>query len=107
MSVRDNLSTRKPASLCEEFLPERARRIAERLEWHDTPKHGSWLNVAEVELSVLARQCLGRRIESLEEMGREVAAWAGERNERGVEVKWWFTTAEARIKFHRLYPATQ
>src|SRR4029078_3918484 len=79
--VMDNLNTHKLASLYEAFPPEQARRIAERLEIHHTPKHGSWLNVAEIELSVLARQCLDRRIESAEELRREVAAWEGERNE--------------------------
>ena len=86
---------------------EQARRIAAKLEIHYTPKHGSWLNMAEIELSVLARQCLDRRIESAEELRREVEAWEEDRNERGVEVKWQFTTADARIKLHRLYPATQ
>ena len=105
--VMDNLNTHKLASLYEAFPPERARRIAERLEIHHTPKHGSWLNMAEIELSVLARQCLDRRIESAEELRREVAAWEEGRNELGVEVKWQFTTADARIKLHRLYPATQ
>jgi hypothetical protein len=103
--VMDNLNTHKLASLYEAFEPERARRIAERLEIHHTPKHGSWLNVAEIELSVLARQCLDRRIETREELEREVAAWEEERNERGVEVRWQFTTADARIKLRRLYPA--
>jgi len=80
--VMDNLNTHKIASLYEAFPPERARRIAERLEIHHTPKHGSWLNMAEIELSVLARQCLDRRIETREELEREVAAWEEERNER-------------------------
>jgi DDE superfamily endonuclease len=105
--VMDNLTTHKLASLYEAFPPERARRIAEKLEIHYTPKHGSWLNVAEIELSVLARQCLDRRIESAEELRREVEAWEEDRNERGVGVKWQFTTADARIKLHRLYPTTQ
>ena len=102
--VMDNLNTHKLASLYEAFLPEQARRIAERLEIHHTPKHGSWLNMAEIELSVLARQCLDRRIETREELEREVAAWEEERNERGVPIRWRFTTAEARIKLRRLYP---
>jgi hypothetical protein len=105
--VVDNLNTHRPASLYEAFPPEQARRIAERIEWHYTPKHGSWLNMAEIELSALARQCLGRRIATKEELEREVAAWEAERNERGVEVKWRFTTADARIKLHRLYPSIQ
>jgi DDE superfamily endonuclease len=103
--VQDNLNTHTLASLYEAFPPERARRLAERFEVHYTPKHGSWLNVAEIELSVLARQCLDRRIATAEELRREVAAWQEERNERGVEVRWRFTTAEARIKLHRLYPS--
>ena len=102
--VMDNLNTHKLASLYEAFSPEQARRIAERLEIHHTPKHGSWLNVAEIELSVLTRQCLARRIETREELEREVAAWEEERNERGVPIRWRFTTAEARIKLRRLYP---
>jgi DDE superfamily endonuclease len=105
--VLDNLNTHKVASLYEAFPPEQARRIAERLEIHHTPKHGSWLNVAEIELSVLARQCLDRRIESREELERVVSFWTGERNERGVEVRWRFTTADARIKLRRLYPVLQ
>jgi hypothetical protein len=105
--VMDNLNTHKLASLYEAFPPEQARRIAERLEIHHTPKHGSWLNVAEIELSVLSRQCLDRRIETREELEREVEAWEGERNERGVGVRWRFTTADARIKLHRLYPTIQ
>jgi DDE superfamily endonuclease len=105
--VMDNLNTHKLASLYEAFEPERARRIAERFEIHHTPKHGSWLNVAEIELSVLARQCLDRRIASAEELRREVGAWEEERNERAVEVRWRFTTADARIKLHRLYPSLQ
>jgi len=103
--VQDNLNTHALASLYEAFPPEQARRLAERFEVHYTPKHGSWLNVAEIELSVLARQCLDRRIESAEELRREVGAWEEERNERAVEVRWRFTTAEARIKLHRLYPS--
>ena len=102
--VMDNLNTHKLASLYEAFPPEQARRIAERLEVHHTPKHGSWLNMAEIELSVLARQCLDRRIESKEELRREVAAWEDERNGQGVVIRWQFTTADARIKLRRLYP---
>ena len=105
--VLDNLNTHKLASLYETFPPEQARRIAERLEIHHTPKHGSWLNVAEIELSVLTRQCLDRRLGSAEELRREVAAWEADRNERAVEVRWRFSTAEARIKLHRLYPSLQ
>ena len=105
--VMDNLNTHKLASLYGAFAPERARRIAERLEIHHTPKHGSWLNMAEIELSVLSRQCLDRRIESMAAMRKEVAAWEEARNEEQVEVRWQFTTAEARIKLHRLYPVLQ
>lgn len=105
--VMDNLNTHKLASLYEAFPPEQARRIAEKLEIHHTPKHGSWLNVAEIELSVLARQCLDRRIGSAVELKREVAAWEDDRNERAVEIRWRFTTADARIKLHRLYPSLQ
>jgi len=105
--VQDNLNTHTLASLYEAFPPEQARRLAARFEVHYTPKHGSWLNVAEIELSVLARQCLGRRIDNPEELRREVAAWEADRNERGVEVKWRFTTADARIKLHRLYPSLE
>jgi hypothetical protein len=105
--VVDNLNTHKPASLYEAFPPEQARRIAERIEWHYTPKHGSWLNMAEIELSVLQRQALGDRIESHEQLARVTSVWEEDRNERGVEVKWRFTTADARIKLHRLYPSLQ
>jgi DDE superfamily endonuclease len=105
--VMDNLNTHKLASLYEAFPPEQARRIAEKLEIHHTPKHGSWLNVAEIELSVLARQCLDRRIESRAQLQQETAAWELERNEQQVEVRWQLTTTEARIKLHRLYPAIQ
>ncbi len=105
--VMDNLNTHRIASLYEAFEPERARRIAEKLEIHHTPVHGSWLNMAEIELSVLSRQCLDRRIESSEILVKEVGAWELERNERMVEVKWQFTTADARVKLRRLYPAIQ
>ena len=105
--VMDNLNTHRLASLYEAVPPERARRIADRLEIHHTPKHGSWLNMAEIELSVLSRQCLDRRIESMAAIRNEVAAWEEARNEEQVEVRWQFTTAEARIKLHRLYPVLQ
>ena len=103
--VTDNLNTHTPAALYQAFDPERARRIAAKLEWHYTPKHGSWLNMAEIELSALGRQCLSRRIESPAELARLAAAWEQERNERQVEVRWRFTTADARIKLRRLYPS--
>jgi transposase len=105
--VTDNLNTHAPGCLYEAFAPARARAIAERLEWHYTPKHGSWLNMAEIELAALSKQCLGRRIASVEELEREVSAWQQERNERGVEARWQFTTAKARVKLHRLYPSFQ
>jgi hypothetical protein len=105
--VMDNLNTHKLASLYEAFPPDQARRIAEKLEIHYTPKHGSWLNMAEIELSVLSRQCLNRRIASLEKLKLEVSAWEQERNERQAVVKWQFTTADARIKLRRLYPVIQ
>ncbi len=105
--VMDQLNTHTPASLYEAFPPAEAKRLADRLEIHHTPKHGSWLNMAEIELSVLARQCLDRRIETREEWEREVEAWEEERNERRVGVKWRFTTADARIKLRHLYPAVQ
>jgi DDE superfamily endonuclease len=105
--VMDNLNTHKLASLYEAFPPEQARRIAQRLEIHHTPKHGSWLNVAEIELSVLSRQCLDRRIETAEALRREVTAWEEPRNDRAAEVQWRFTTADARIKLRHLYPVLQ
>ena len=105
--VMDNLNTHKLASLYEAFPPEQARRIAERVEVHHAPRHGSRLNVAEIELSVLSRQCLDRRIESVNELADDVDAWQTERNDRAVGVRWRFTTADARIKLRRLYPATE
>ena len=105
--VLDNLSTHAPAALYEAFAPAEARRLCDRIEWHYTPKHGSWLNVAEVELAALSRQCLGRRIGTKAELQRQVGAWEEERNQRFVETKWRFTTADARIKLHRLYPSIQ
>lgn len=105
--VLDNLSTHTPAALYEAFAPTEARRLIERLEWHYTPKHGSWMNVAEIELSVLARQCLDRRIPELESLRREVAAWEADRNAEAVKVDWQFTTADARVKLKRLYPVLE
>jgi len=105
--VTDNLNTHTTGCLYEAFAPDRARAIAERVEWHYTPKHGSWLNVAEVELAALTKQCLGRRIGCLPELKRQVEAWADDRNERAVEVKWRFTTADARIRLRSLYPSIQ
>jgi transposase len=103
--VTDNLNVHTTGSLYQAFAPAEARRIAEKIEWHYTPKHGSWLNVAECELSVLSRQCLNRRIASREVLQREIDEWVEERNHRMVEVKWRFTTADARIKLHRFYPS--
>jgi DDE superfamily endonuclease len=105
--VLDNLSTHTPAALYETFPPDEARRLVERLEIHYTPKHGSWLNMAELELSALARQCLDRRIPDLEALGREVAAWEAARNAAAVAVDWQFTTADARVKLKRLYPVLE
>jgi DDE superfamily endonuclease len=105
--VMDNLNTHKLASLYEAFTPEEARRLAERLEIHYTPKHGSWLDMAETELSVLARQCLNRRIDSLEVLIREIRAWEKQRNEAVCKINWRFTTKDARIKLKRLYPSFQ
>jgi hypothetical protein len=101
----DNLSTHKPASLYEAFPPAEARRLVERFEWHYTPKHGSWLNMAESELSVLSGQCLDRRIPDKQTLIEEVAAWQGYRNKNHTKADWQFTTADARIKLKRLYPA--
>jgi len=102
--VMDNLNTHKIASLYEAFPPEEAHRFARRLEIHYTPRHGSWLNVAECELSSLTRQCLGRRIGDLETLRRETKAWERERNEKQTGVDWQFTVGNARIKLKRLYP---
>lgn len=105
--VQDNLNTHLPASFYEAFPPEEAWRLAQRLEIHYTPKHGSWLNMAEIELSVLARQCLSERISSIEEVRKQVQAWQDERNRAQVGVNWRFTTADARIKLKRLYPSIE
>jgi hypothetical protein len=105
--VMDNLNTHGIASLYEAFEPELARALAARLEIHYTPKHGSWLNMAETELSILSRQCLDRRIESQEIMVKETTAWEHNRNEHGAKIDWRFTTADARIKLKRLYPSFQ
>ena len=107
MLVTDNLNTHTPGGLYEAFEPARARAIATRIEWHYTPKHGSWLNVAECEFSVLSRQCLARRIADIGELRRRVETRENARNDRLVGAKWRFTTADARIKLHRLYPSTQ
>jgi hypothetical protein len=103
--VQDNLNTHKPASLYEAFPPAQARRLAERFEWHYTPKHGSWLDMAESELSVLSKQCLDRRIPDKQTLTDEVAAWQDDRNKKHAKADWQFTTADARVKLKRLYPA--
>jgi len=103
--VMDNLNTHSPSSLYEAFSPEEARRILGRLELHYTPKHGSWLNMAEIELSILSRQCISRRIPDQETLRREVEIWGKERNEKESTVDWRFTTDDARIKLKRLYPS--
>ena len=103
--VMDNLNTHSPASLYEAFSPGEARRIAEKLEIHYTPKHGSWLNMAEIELSVMSRQCLDRRVPDFETLESESHAWQRRRDEAGVKIDWRFTTDDARIKLKRLYPA--
>jgi len=102
--VCDNLNTHKPASLYKAFEPAVARSLLERLEIHYTPKHGSWLNIAEIELSVLTKQCLDRRIPDIETFRSETAKWAQERNAGQKSVDWRFTTDQARIKLKRLYP---
>jgi hypothetical protein len=105
--VMDNLNTHTLGALYEAFSPTEARRLAQKLEIHYTPKHGSWLNVAEIELSVLSRQCLDRRIPDLATLEKEVAAWQNRRNSKGGRVEWQFTTADARIKLQHLYPSSQ
>ena len=102
--MEDNLNTHKPASLYEAFPAAEARRLVERFEWHYTPKHGSWLNLAESELSVLAGQCLDRRISDKQTLVAEVTAWENSRNKKHAKADWKFTTATARVKVKRLYP---
>ena len=105
--VMDNLNTHRPASLYEAFEPAEARRIAERLGIHYTPKHGSWLNMAEIEIRVMVRQCLDRRILDQSVLQREVGAWQHQRNQDAIRVDWRFTTEDARIKLKSLYPSLQ
>ena len=105
--VLDNLNTHKPAALYQAFEPAVAWRLLERLEIHHTPKHGSWLNMAEIELSVLSQQCLNRRIPDTATLTREIAAWQQARNADPRPVNWRFTTADARIKLKRLYPSIE
>jgi len=104
--VMDNLNTHSIASLYEMFEPQKARGLAERLEIHHTPKHGSWLNMAEIELSVLKGQCLNRRIPDIATMQSQVGAWENDRNSSARKIVWQFTTPQARIKLKRLYPQT-
>jgi transposase len=103
--VQDNLNTHRAAALYEEFEPQEARRLVERFEFHYTPKHGSWLNMAEIELGILKRQCLGRRIATTAELTSQIAAWQTIRNKAASPYDWQFTTSDARIKLKRLYPA--
>ena len=105
--VLDKLSTHTAAAFYEVFPPEQARRLARRVEFCYTPVHGSWLNMVEIELSVLVRQCLKRRLPDVETLSREVAAWEAERNRLGASVDWRFTTADARIKLRSLYPSVK
>ena len=103
--VQDNLNTHQPASLYQAFPPAEARRLVERFEWHYTPKHGSWLDMAESELGVLSSQCLDRRIPDQQVLKVEVEAWEADRNRKHARADWQFTTADARVKLRRLYPA--
>ncbi len=102
--VMDNLNTHCLASLYETFEPQEARRLAERIELHYTPKHGSWLNMAEIELSALSGQCLDRRIPDMKTLQRQITAWQNDRNNRQSKIHWHFTTTDARIKLKHLYP---
>jgi hypothetical protein len=103
--VLDNLNTHGPAALYEAFAPAEARRLTRKLEFHYTPRHGSWLNMAELELASLARQCLGRRLPDLATLAAEVAAWQAPRNAQRTTITWRFSVEDARCKLHRLYPA--
>ncbi len=103
--VQDNLNTHSPASLYEAFAPAEAKRLADRFEFHYTPKHGSWLDMAEIELGILGRQCLSRRIDNVYDLSREVKAWELMRDAAAAKTNWQFTTADARIKLRRLYPS--
>lgn len=103
--VQDNLNTHSPASLYATFEPAKARRIAEKFEWNYTPKHGSWLNMAEAELSVLSRQCLKERIANQHELGHDIEAWTTSRNEKNCIANWQFTNEDARVKLRQLYPS--
>ena len=102
--VMDNLNTHKPSSLYEKFSPEEAKQIWNRFEFVYTPKHGSWLNMAEIELNILTKQCLNRRIDNIETIREEVEAWQNHRNNKKATINWQFTSKKARIKLKRLYP---
>jgi hypothetical protein len=103
--VEDNLNAHSPASLYETFEPAEAKRIADRFEFHYTPKHGSWLDMAEIELGILGRQCLDRRIDNGNDLRREAKAWKAARNAAGTKVNWQFATEDARIRLKKLYPS--
>lgn len=103
--VQDNLNTHSPASLYEAFEPAEARRLMNRFEVHYTPKHGSWLDMAEIELGILGRQCLSRRIDNVDDLRRETTTWKTDRNSAGTKVNWQFATSDARIKLRKLYPS--
>ena len=105
--VQDNLNTHSPASLYEAFEPAEARRLMNLFEVHYTPKHGSWLDMAEIELGILGRQCLSRRIDNVNDLQRETKTWKTDRNAASTKVNWQFTTADARIKLRRLYPSIE
>ncbi len=105
--VQDNLNTHTAGSLYEAFAPSEARRLAQRFEWHYTPKHGSWLDMAEIELSILGRQCLARRIDNVHGLRRETKAWEKARNDGSMKVNWQYTTEDARIRLKRLYPSVE
>lgn len=105
--VQDNLNTHSPASLYEAFPPAEAQRLVARFEWHYTPKHGSWLDMAEIELGILSRQCLSQRIDNIEALRRQTRIWEKRRDTAKVKVNWQFTTADARTKLKRLYPSRE
>jgi hypothetical protein len=105
--VQDNLNTHSPASLYEAFAPTEAKRLTDRFEFHYTPKHGSWLNMAEIELGILSRQCLSRRIDHVDNLRREVQAWQTARDAAQTKTNWQFTTTDARSKLRRLYPSIE
>jgi hypothetical protein len=105
--ILDNLNTHVGSSLYETFAPEKARRLLDRLEFHYTPKHASWLNMAELEISVMNRQCLNRRLNNIQLMCQEIAAWEAKRNAQGIKLHWSFTMAVARAKLRKLYPSIE